>query len=144
MRLNIVTPEKKIFEDEVDSVSLPTYDGEITVLPHHVPLMTQIKAGELTIKAKGKTEYFVTGPGFVEITGKRVSVLTDLAETSEQISLEKAEEAKKRAEEAIKNKHNLSDEEFATAAASLERALASINIKRRRHPHLNRPTPSED
>jgi len=134
MRLNIVTPEKKIFEDEVDSVSLPTLDGEITVLPHHVPLMTQIKPGELTIRAHNKIEHFVTGGGFVEITGGRVSVLTDLAETSEQISIEKAEEAKKRAEEALKNKHSLSDEEFAVAAATLEKALASLNIKRRRHP----------
>lgn len=133
MRLNIVTPEKKIFENDVDSVSLPTLDGEITVLPHHLPLMTQIKPGELVIKHKGETEYFVTGGGFVEITGGRVSVLTDLAQTSDQISIEKAEEAKRRAEEAIKNKHNLSDEEFAVAAATLEKALASINIKRRRH-----------
>jgi F-type H+-transporting ATPase subunit epsilon len=134
MRLNIVTPEKKIFEDEVDQVSLPTLDGEITILPHHVPLMTQIKPGELTIKAHGKTEHFVTGGGFVEITGNRVSVLTDLAETSEQISIEKAEEAKKRAEVAIANKHNLSDEEVAMATAALERALASLHVKRRRHP----------
>lgn len=133
MRLNIVTPEKKIFENDVDSVSLPTLDGEITVLPHHLPLMTQIKPGELIIKHSGKTEYFVTGGGFVEITGTRVSVLTDLAETSEEISLQKAEEAKKRAEEAIANKHNLTDEEFAIAAATLEKALASLNIKRRRH-----------
>lgn len=133
MRLNIVTPEKKIFENEVDQVSLPTFDGEITVLKNHVPLMTQIKPGELTIKSGGKTEYFVTGGGFVEITGKRVSVLTDLAETSQEISIEKAEEAKRRAEEALKNKVNLSDEEFATAAAALEKALASLHVKRRRH-----------
>jgi F-type H+-transporting ATPase subunit epsilon len=133
MKLNIVTPEKKIFEDEVDSVSLPTLQGEITILPHHVPLMTQIKPGELTIRHKDKSEHLVTGGGFVEITGNRVSVLTDLAESSDQISLEKAEEAKKRAEEAIANKHNLTDEEVAVAMANLEKALASLNIKRRRH-----------
>lgn len=143
MRLNIVTPEKKIFENEVDQVSLPTFDGEITILPHHIPLMTQIKPGELTIKIGAKTEHFVTGGGFVEITGGRVSVLTDLAETSEQISIEKAEEAKKRAEVAIANKHNLSDEEFATAAAALERALVAINIKRRHHPHTPKLTSSD-
>lgn len=134
MRLNIVTPEKKIFESEVDQVSLPTLDGEITILPHHIPLMTQIKPGELIIKANGKTEYFVTGGGFVEVVANRVSVLTDLAQTSEEISIEKTEEAKKRAEEALANRHSLSDEEFATAAATLERALASLHIKRRRHP----------
>lgn len=132
MRLNIVTPEKKIFEDEVDQVSLPTLDGEITILENHLPLMTQIKPGELTIKTRGKIEYFVTGGGFVEITGKRVSVLTDLAMVSDEISLEQAEAAKKRAEEALKNKTNLSNEEFATAAASLEKALASLRVKRRR------------
>lgn len=134
MRLNIVTPEKKIYQADIDQVSLPTLDGEITILPHHIPLMTQIVPGELTIKAQGKTSYFATGGGFVEVTGARVSVLTDLAQTSEEISLEKAEEAKKRAEEALATKHLLSEEEYATVIANLDRSLAQIRVRRRHHP----------
>ncbi len=131
MKLEIVTPEKKIYSDEVDQVSLPTPDGEITVLPHHIPLVTLVQPGELIVKKSGKTSYLVTGEGFVEVTATSVSVLTDLAVDSADIDEKAAEEAKKRAEEALKQKHTLSSEEFATTAANLQKALASLRVKRR-------------
>jgi len=131
MRLEIVTPEKKVYSDEVDQVSLPTPNGEITVLPHHLPVVTQVKPGELKVKKKDKVSYLVTGTGFVEITGNSVSVLTDLAEWSENIDEKAAEEAKRRAEEALKQKHTLTNEQFAQTAAALEKALASLKVKRR-------------
>jgi len=131
MKLEIVTPEKKIFSDEVDQVSLPTPNGEITVLPHHLPVITQVRPGELKVKRGEKISYLVTGEGFVEITGKSVSVMTDLAQWSEEIDEKAAEEARARAEEALKQKHTLTNEQFAQTAAALEKALASLKVKRR-------------
>ncbi len=134
MRLEIVTPEKKVFSDEIDQISLPTPDGEITVLPHHIPLVTQVKPGELTIKKNDKTTHFVTGSGFVEITGQTISILTDIAETAENLDERKIEEARKRAEEAMKQSHAMGGEEFARTAAELEKSLAQLRFKRKHHP----------
>ncbi|HSX57831.1 MAG TPA: ATP synthase F1 subunit epsilon [Candidatus Saccharimonadales bacterium] len=131
LKLEIVTPEKKIYSDSVDQVSLPTPDGEITVLPHHIPLVTLVQPGELIVKKAGKTTYLVTGEGFVEVTAESVSVLTDLAVESAEIDEKAAEEARKRAEEALKQKHTMSSEEFAMTAANLQKALASLRVKRR-------------
>ena len=131
MKLEIVTPEKKVYSDEVDQVSLPTPNGEITVLPHHLPVITQVKPGEIKVKKNDKVSYLVTGNGFVEITGKSVSVMTDLAEWDEEIDEKAAEEARRRAEEALKQRHTLNNEQFAQTAAALEKALASLKVKRR-------------
>lgn len=131
LNLEIVTPEAKVFTDEVDQVSLPTASGQITVLPQHLPLVTKIVPGEIIIKKAGKISHLVTGEGFAEISPSLVSVLTDLAESSEKIDEKAAEEARQRAEAALKQKHIMSEEEFALTAASLEKALASLKVKRR-------------
>lgn len=131
LKLEIVTPEEKVYSEEVDQVTLPTSTGEITVLPTHLPLVTQIIPGEITVKKSGKLSHLVTGEGFAEITHTGVSVMTDLAQSSEKIDEKAAEEARKRAEEALKQKHTLSEEEFAMTAAALEKALASLRVKRR-------------
>ncbi|MDP2671492.1 MAG: ATP synthase F1 subunit epsilon [bacterium] len=134
MKLEIVTPEKKAFEDEVDQVTLTTTEGQITVLPHHIPVFTQLASGEIVAKKAGKEALLASGGGFAEITGDKVSVLTDLADRPEEIDEKKVEEAKKRAEAAMKEKHLLSEEEFAATAAALEKALAQLKIKHRRRP----------
>ncbi len=134
MKLEIVTPEKKAYEDDVDQVTLTTTEGQITVLPHHLPIFTQLSAGEITVKKAGKTLPLASGGGFAEITGERVSVLTDLADRPEEIDEKTVEEARKRAEAAMKEKHLLSEEEFAATAAALEKALAQLKVKRRHRP----------
>lgn len=139
MRLDIVTPEKKVYSDEVDQVSLPTPNGEITILPNHIPLVTQVKPGELAIKKNGKISHLVTGTGFVEITGQTISVMTDLAENFEGIDEKAVEEAKKRAEEAMKQKHAMSSEQFARTAAELEKSLAQLHFKRKHRTRVNLP-----
>ncbi len=131
MKLEIVTPEKKVYSDDVDQVSIPTPNGEITILPNHLPLITQVKPGELKVKKQDKTTYLVTGNGFVEITGKNVSVMTDLAEWDDEIDEKAVEEAKRRAQEALKQRHTLTNEQFAQTSAALEKALASLKVKRR-------------
>jgi F-type H+-transporting ATPase subunit epsilon len=134
MNLEIVTPEKRAFEDEVDQVTLTTTEGQITVLPHHLPVFTQLSVGEIVAKKSEKTLNLASGGGFAEITGERVSVLTDLATSPEEIDEKAVVEAKKRAEEAMKQKHLLSEEEFAATAAALEKTLAQLKVKRRHRP----------
>lgn len=131
LHLQIITPEKIVFDDEVDQVTLPTSLGQITVLKNHTPLVTSIEPGELIFKRHQKESSLASGFGFAQISAKVVKVLVDLAAEGEEIEERKIEEAKKQAEEALKQKHLLSEEEFATAAANLQKALVQLKIKRR-------------
>jgi len=131
LHLQIITPEKSVFDDEVDQVTLPTTTGQITVLPHHTDLVTQIKPGEMIFRKHNKETIMASGYGFAQITKDSVKVLVDLAAPGEEIEEKKIEEAKKKAEEALKQKHLLSEEEYATAAANLQKALVQLKIKRR-------------
>ena len=131
LHLQIITPEKTVFDDEVEQVSLPTQDGQITVLPHHTNLITQVYPGELLFKKHQKESHFAAGFGFAEISQSDVKVLVDLAVEDHQIEEKAIETAKKDAETALAQKHLLSEEEYATAAANLQKALAQLKIKRR-------------
>jgi F-type H+-transporting ATPase subunit epsilon len=98
IKLEIVTPEAKIFSDDVDMVTLTGTEGEMGILPQHMPLMTQLVAGEI-IAQKGKETIFIcVGDGFVQVTGDRVAILTDMAINAENIDEARAEEALRRAE----------------------------------------------
>jgi F-type H+-transporting ATPase subunit epsilon len=133
LKLEIVTPEAKIFSQDVDIVFVPGVDGELGILPKHIPLMTMIKPGELRIGANGKETAMAVGDGFVEVTGESVTVLTDMAVEAQQIDESAAEEAVKRAQEALRGEH-LGEEEVASVQASLQKSLAQLHVKRRRHP----------
>lgn len=132
LHLQIITPEKTVFDDEVEQVSLPTTTGQITILPHHIGLVTSIEPGELVFKKHSKESHFAAGFGFAQVGEDNVKVLVDLAAPEEEIEEKKIEEAKKQAEEALKMKHTLSEEEYATAAANLQKALIQLKVKRRR------------
>jgi F-type H+-transporting ATPase subunit epsilon len=131
LKLEIVTPEGRAYEDEVDMVVLPGVDGELGVYPAHVPLMTQLAPGELRIFKDGQQKELVVGSGFVEITQTQVSVLTDSALEDEAIDEKVTEEAMRRAETALKDK-TLASEEAAEAEAAIARSLAQLRFKRRR------------
>ena len=131
LHLQIITPEKSVFDDEVDQVTLPTTTGQITVLPHHTDLVTQIKPGEMIFRKHNKETIMASGYGFAQITKDSVKVLVDLAAPEEEIEEKKIEEAKKKAEEALKQKHLLSEEAYATAADELQKTLVQLKIKRR-------------
>ena len=131
MKVEIITPEKISYSEDADQVSLPTAEGEITVLPGHIPLVTQLLPGELTLKKGNQYIVMAAGGGFAEITGKKVSIATDLAQRPEEIDERVAEEARKRAEQALTERDRLSEEEFAVTAANLQKALAQLKIKRR-------------
>jgi F-type H+-transporting ATPase subunit epsilon len=110
-------------------VTLPGIEGELGVYPMHVPLMTQLVAGELTARQGGHNRSFAVGDGFVQITGDRVSVMTDMAIDDANIDEAKAEEARKRAEARLAEK--LGEEEVAAVNASLANSLAQLKVKRR-------------
>ncbi|MEI6337198.1 MAG: ATP synthase F1 subunit epsilon [Verrucomicrobiota bacterium] len=131
LRLEIVTPEAKTYSNDVDSVVIPGVDGELGILPLHVALMTQLLPGELRITKDGQETRLAVGEGFVEVTGKTVSVLTDMAVPESDIDESAAEEAIRRAEAAMKEEH-LDEEGLANVQASLLKSLAQLRVKRRR------------
>ncbi len=130
LKLEIVTPEARAYSDDVEMVTLPGVEGEMGVYPQHVPLMTQLVAGEIIVRKNGQESYLAVGDGFVEITGERVAILTDMATPFDQIDEVKVEEARRRAEARLKEQ--IDDEECAAVTAALASATAQLNVKRRR------------
>ena len=104
LKLEIVTPEAKIYSEDVDMVTLPGIEGEMGIYPMHIPLMTQIAHGEIIARKGGVDHYLATGEGFVQITGDRVAILTDMAIKADDIDEMKAEEARKKAEARLAEK----------------------------------------
>jgi len=131
LKLEIVTPEAKTYSEDVEMVTLPAVEGEMGVFPQHVPLMTQIVPGELIVRKEGRDYFLAVGEGFVEITGERVAIMTDMAIRAENVDEAKAEEARHRAEARLAEK--LDDEEAAMVSAALAHSLAQLKVKRRQH-----------
>jgi F-type H+-transporting ATPase subunit epsilon len=129
LKLEIVTPEAKIYSEDVDMVTLPGVEGEMGVYPMHIPLMTQVAAGEICARRNGQDHFLAVGEGFVEITGERVAILTDMAIKADDINEARAEEARKRAEARLAEK--LTEEETVTVQAALMHSLTQLNVKRR-------------
>ena len=132
LRLEIVTPDAQAYSDDVDSVVIPAIEGEMGIFPMHVPLMTQIKPGELVVRKGGQTEHLAIGEGFVEVTQTHVRVLADMAIDEQHIDVNAAEAAVKRAEERLRE-GNLGDEEVAAVQAAIQKSMAQLHLKRRRH-----------
>ncbi len=129
LHLKIVTPEKMIFDEPVEMVTLSSEDGQLGILPHHANLMAKLIPGELRIKKAGKVDSLATGSGFIQMADNTLTIMTDLAVNESDIDEKAVEEAKKRAEVALEQK--LSDEEYAETMAILEKSLAQLRIKRR-------------
>ncbi len=131
LRLEIVTPESRVYSDDVELVLLPAIEGEMGIYPQHIPLITQLKPGELVVTKGGKQTALAVGEGFVEVTGTKVSVLVDMAMSEEEIDETAAEQAIKRAEARLKEQ-NVGDEEAALVQAAIARSMAQLHVKRRR------------
>jgi F-type H+-transporting ATPase subunit epsilon len=123
LKLEIVTPEATAYSEDVEMVTLPGAEGELGVYPNHVPLLTTLNPGEVRVLKGGKETFFAIGEGFVEITGtsREPAVIDENA----------AEAAVERARKAMKE--DLGSEEVAAVQASLQKALAQLHVKRRRH-----------
>ena len=135
IKFKIVTPEKTVFEEEIDQVTLPTQEGEITVLPNHIPLISVLQAGELVAKKGSEEIAMAVSGGMVEVRRNEITILADTAERAEEIDLARAEEAKQKAEKLKDERIQTDETQYATAAAILEKNLARIKVARR---HLSR------
>ena len=132
LKLEIITPDSKVFEGDAEFVQLPGAEGDMGVFPQHEPLVTELKAGDVQITVNGKVQVLAIGEGFAEITGTSIAILTDGAVNEKDIDEKVAEEAVKRAEDLLKS-NTLAGEELEATQAALARSLAQIRVKRRHH-----------
>lgn len=138
LHFQLVTPERTVLNEELDSLSCPTSLGQITILPGHIPLVANLVAGELIARTDHQEHNIAVTGGFIEVGGKdQVVALADAAEHHYEIDTQKAEEAVKRAQKAM-TETKMSSEEYAKVAASLNQSLTRLNIARK-HSHRRQP-----
>jgi len=131
MNIEIVTPEAKVYEDTIDSVVMPTTSGEIDILPGHIPIVTEIQAGELIVSKSGTRESLAISKGFAQCVGDKISILAEDAIHIHEIDESAVEEAQKRAENSLATMEKMSDEEVAMLETQIAYARAQILVKRR-------------
>jgi len=131
INFEITTPEKAVYSDQIDEVVLPTPNGEIGILPNHIPLVSLLSAGEIRVKKGDDVTYMAVSGGFIEVRPDKVIVLADTAERAEEIDEEKAEEARKKAQELSKEKR-ADAREFVALSAKIEKELARLKVAKRR------------
>lgn len=125
IKFEIATPEKVVLKEDILQVSVPTVEGEITILPQHLPLVSLLKPGVLEVKkVDGSIEIISVSGGFIEVLLDKIIILADTAERAQEIDMDRAEEARLRAEESIKNSRNIDSVDFANLTAIMEKELA--------------------
>lgn len=130
LRLEIVTPQQKAYSEDVQRVVIPGIEGEMGIYPLHIPVMTEIKPGDLRILKDGVETDFAVGEGFAEISQTHVTVLTDMAIEGSAIDEHAVQRAIERAEAALRNTEAMNAEEIATAEATLRKAMVQLRVKR--------------
>lgn len=130
LHLEIITPTKVVFKDDVNEVIIPTINGEIAILPKHVNLLSQIAPGEIIIKKNGKEFFLAITGGYLDVANDNISILADYAVRSEDIEIAKAEEARKRAEKVMAEKTG--QEDFAKIESQLRRSILELKVANRR------------
>jgi F-type H+-transporting ATPase subunit epsilon len=150
IRCEVITAERRVFEDDVDMVVAPGIEGQLGILPHHAPLITSLTFGELIIHRESKPDEFIAiGGGFMEVGPGHVTILADSAERAAEIDVARAEEARRRAEEAMAQKHR-EDVDFIRAEAALRRSMIRLKVARRRRragsraPERGGPSPAAE
>ena len=131
--LEIVTPERLAYSDTVDAVNLPGIEGELGVLPHHAPLVSMLGVGELRIRKGGVEESFAIVGGFLQVRPDKVVVMAETADMASEIDLEKAQQARREAEQALESGGRTEAVDLAAARAALQQALLRIRVAERRH-----------
>lgn len=132
IKFEIVTPEKVVLKEEVLQVTVPTRNGEITVLPNHIPLVASLQPGVIEVKTKtGETEIMSVSGGFIEVLKDKVVILADTAERGAEIDEKRAEEARERAEKIKKEAVHRDDVDFAGMTALIEKELARTRAAKR-------------
>jgi F-type H+-transporting ATPase subunit epsilon len=132
LTLEIVTPEAKVYSDTIDAVVIPTVEGEIGVLPGHIPLLTQIEHGELRVSKGATTELLVVSGGFAQIDGDRVRVLAENAINEEKIDEHAVEAALKRAEEQLKEAKDMDPQQYEHLQSMVRYSGVQLAVKRKK------------
>jgi len=130
LKLEIVTPERKVIDAEVDSVTVPTLSGEAGIMPQHAPLISALKPGIVTVTTKGQAERLAVGTGFVEVSNNRVSVLTDVAEKADEIDAERARSDKAEIDKELAAASQLPADETEELRERADLASARIDVSR--------------
>ncbi len=128
LRLEIVTPERRVVDTEADSVTVPTASGEAGILTNHAPLISALKPGVLSYAVKGNTERLAVSTGFVEVSGNQVSVLTDVAESADEIDAEKATTDREEAEKELAANSTAEAEANAVIRERIDLANARLRL----------------
>jgi F-type H+-transporting ATPase subunit epsilon len=131
LTLEIVTPEARVYSDQIDDVVIPTTEGEVGILPGHIPLLTQVQDGELRVTKNGKVEFLAVGGGFVQVEADRVRVLAERAISETMIDEHAVEAALKRAEEQLKEAEHMDPNEFENLQHLVRFAGVQLAVKRR-------------
>ena len=132
LKLEIVTPESKIYSEDVEMVTLPGSEGEAGIYTNHVPVMTKVQAGEIVVSRDGNEEIVAIGEGFAEVTGEHVAILTDNAANSGDIDEAAAEQAKAKAEQRLQEGGDISEDEARALNQAIFYSQAQIKAKRRK------------
>lgn len=132
LTLEIVTPEARVFSDTIDTVVIPTVDGEIGILPGHIPLLTQVQDGELRVTKGTVVSFLAVGGGFAQVSGDKVSILAERAITEDKIDEKAVENAMQRAEQAIKDAKDMDPAEFEHLQNMVRFSGIQLALKRRR------------
>lgn len=127
IKVQIVTPEKIVYEAEAESISIPTQKGEITVLANHIPLITVLMAGELVVRTKDEEHPMAVSKGVAEISDNKVTILVDTAERADEIEEERAEKAREEAKKVLAKKQ-MGAEEYATVLAKFQKEAARLKV----------------
>jgi F-type H+-transporting ATPase subunit epsilon len=128
LKLEIVTPEKRVLDAEVDSVTIPTASGEAGILPNHAPLISAVSPGVLSYASKGTNERLVLSGGFVEVNDDLVSVLVDTAETASEVDVDAARAEREAAEKALASAGLITEEEAAASREAVDHAAAKVSV----------------
>jgi F-type H+-transporting ATPase subunit epsilon len=130
--LEIVTPDARVYSDTIDSVVIPTVEGEVGVLPGHIPLLTQVEHGELRVTKGAETLFLAVSGGFAEVEGDRVHVLAEHAMSEEKIDEKAVEEALKRAEQQLADAKHLDPQEYERLQGLVRYSGVQLAVKRRK------------
>lgn len=133
IKFKIVTPGRTVFEREINQATLPVVDGQVTIMPGHRSYIASIKSGEIILKMENEEIVLATSGGFIEFNDNSLVLLADTAEEAKEIDLERAENARKRAEEIKKEKVSMSELEYAKVAAAIEKEAVRVRVARRHH-----------
>ena len=139
IRLEIVTAERLVFSGEVDEVTAPGFDGEITVLPRHAPLLTMLRSGDLRLVTNGQATDIAVSGGFLEVEPDRIRILADTAERAEEIDVARAQAALSQARDAVEEARTRGDTDLRAAMAALQRQQVRLKVARRQRPGPDRP-----